>query len=74
MINNNNQTSKDVKLLLTIQEAAEALGISERKLWGMTFEERSIAHVRCGRLVRYPLATLQDWINSRLNGGHSDES
>jgi excisionase family DNA binding protein len=66
--------AKNEKLLLTAKEAAEQLSVSPRKLWSMTFEDRSIAHVRCGRLVRYPLATLQDWINSRLNGGHSDES
>ena len=67
MINNNNQTSKDVKLLLTIQEAAEALGISERKLWGMT-DSREIPHVRLGRCLRYPVRELEQWINEHMEG------
>ena len=67
MINNNNQTSKDVKLLLTIQEAAEALGISERKLWGMT-DSREIPHVRLGRCLRYPVRELEQWINEPMEG------
>jgi excisionase family DNA binding protein len=68
MINNNNQTSKDVKLLLTIQEAAEALGISERKLWGMT-DSREIPHVRLGRCLRYPVRELEQWIDENKKGG-----
>ena len=67
MINNNNQTSKDVKLLLTIQEAAEALGISERKLWGMT-DSREIPHVRLGRCLRYAVRELEQWINEHMEG------
>ena len=67
MINSNNQTSKDVKLLLTIQEAAEALGISERKLWGMT-DSREIPHVRLGRCLRYPVRELEQWINEHMEG------
>jgi excisionase family DNA binding protein len=68
MINNKNQTSKDVKLLLTIQEAAEALGISERKLWGMT-DSREIPHVRLGRCLRYPVRELEQWIDENKKGG-----
>jgi excisionase family DNA binding protein len=68
MINSNNQTSKDVKLLLTIQEAAEALGISERKLWGMT-DSREIPHVRLGRCLRYPVRELEQWIDENKKGG-----
>ena len=67
MINSNNQSSKDVKLLLTIQEAAEALGISERKLWGMT-DSRQIPHVRLGRCLRYPVRELEQWINEHMEG------
>ena len=68
MINSNNQTTKDVKLLLTIQEAAEALGISQRKLWGMT-ASREIPHVRLGRCLRYPVRELEQWINEHMEGG-----
>jgi len=68
MINSNNQTSKDVKLLLTIQEAAEALGISQRKLWGMT-DSHEIPHVRLGRCLRYPVRELEQWIDEKKKGG-----
>ena len=52
------------QLLLSPRDAAKALGISERKLWGMTFQsEERFPYVRLGRLVRYPLAELEKWIS-----------
>ena len=56
------------QLLLTPRQAAEALQISERKLWGMK-ASGEIPHVLLGRSVRYPLADLQRWIDERKNGG-----
>jgi len=41
------------KILLTPREAAEALGISERKLWGLTVPRGPIPVVRIGKSVRY---------------------
>ena len=52
------------QLLLSPRDAAKVLGISERKLWGMTFQsEERFPYVRLGRLVRYPLAELEKWIS-----------
>ena len=64
----NNPDKGKPKLLLNIQEAAEALGISERKLWGMT-DSREIPHVRLGRCLRYPVHELEQWIDENKKGG-----
>ena len=56
-------------LLLTPAQAAEALAISSRKLWGMT-ASGEIPHVRLGRCVRYPLDELQRWIDEQQKGGN----
>ena len=55
------------RLLLTPRQAAEALQISERKLWGMK-ASGEIPHVLLGRSVRYPVADLQQWIEERMKG------
>ena len=52
------------RLLLTSREAAEALCISERKLWGLT-ASGEIPCVRIGRSVRYDLEDLKQWIEDR---------
>ena len=56
------------QLLLTPRQAAQALQISERKLWGMK-ASGEIPHVLLGRSVRYPLCDLQQWIDERKTGG-----
>ena len=56
-------------LLLTPEQAAKALAISPRKLWGIT-AAGEIPHLRIGRCVRYPVQDLQRWIESRQNGGN----
>ena len=63
-----NNTPDTAPLLLTPQQAAKALAISPRKLWGMT-ASREIAHLRVGRCVRYPLEDLQRWIDAQKEGG-----
>ena len=55
-------------LLLTPRQAAEALAISQRKLWSMT-ASGEIPHVRIGRSVRYPVDDLRDWIDQQKKGG-----
>lgn len=55
-------------LLLKPGQAANALGISPRKLWGMTASGQ-IPHVRLGRSVRYPVKDLENWINAQKEGG-----
>lgn len=62
----NNDSTKPT-LLLTPREAAEALAISPRKLWGMT-ASGELPHVRLGRCVRYPVAELQSWIAKQSEG------
>jgi excisionase family DNA binding protein len=50
--------------LLTPSQAAEALSISPRKLWGMTASGQ-IPHVRLGRCLRYPVDDLRRWIDEQ---------
>ena len=56
------------QLLLTPRQAAEALQISERKLWGMK-ASGEIPHVLLGRSVRYDLQDLQRCIDERKKEG-----
>ena len=56
--------------LLTAPQAAAALAISQRKLWGMT-ASGEIPHLRLGRCVRYPADRLQQLIDDRTKGGNS---
>ena len=59
------QATKGV-LLVDAKEASRMLAVSPRKLWGMTFEDESrLPHIRCGRLVRYAVADLEQWIEAR---------
>ncbi len=51
-----------VVLLLTQRQAAEALSLSERKLWGLV-HAGEIPVVRVGRMRRYRIADLQAWID-----------
>ncbi|WP_442485600.1 helix-turn-helix domain-containing protein [Aeoliella sp. SH292] len=50
--------------LLTPHEAAEALRISARKLWALK-DAGEISHVKIGRLVRYPAASVRKFIADR---------
>ena len=57
-------------LLVDARAAARLLAVSPRKLWAMTFEDDpGLPYIRCGRLVRYPVADLERWIESRRKGG-----
>lgn len=65
-----NSTPAGPPLLLTPKQAADALAISPRKLWGLTFETTPpLPFVRVGRLVRYRIDDLQTWIDARRQGG-----
>jgi len=55
-------------LLLTPQQAAEALAISPRKLWGLT-AAGEITHIRLGRCKRYPVDDLRAYIDEHKKGG-----
>ncbi len=63
-----NSSFTTTALLLTPKQAAEALAISPRKLWGLT-ASGEIPHIRCGRCVRYPVDDLRRWIDNRKKGG-----
>jgi excisionase family DNA binding protein len=60
-------------LMLSPKQAAAALGVSERKLWAMTFEAdektESLPYVKAGRLVRYPVDDLRAWIAKQTRTG-----
>jgi len=68
MINADSKPPESLKILLSIQEAAAALAISERKLWGMT-ANHEIPHIRLGRCLRYPVSDLMLWIDEHKEGG-----
>jgi len=58
-----------LSLLVDSKTASQMMSVSPRKLWGMTFEdEPGLPYVRCGRLVRYPVADLERWIESQRKG------
>jgi hypothetical protein len=58
------------RLLVGPRDAAKMLAVSERKLWSMTFEaDPGLPYVRCGRLVRYSVADLREWIAAQTKGG-----
>ena len=61
-------TPVEPALLLTPQQAAKALAISPRKLWGMT-DSGEIPHVRLGRCVRYDIRDLEAAIECMKKGG-----
>ena len=63
-----NALEKHTILLMTPQQAAEALAISPRKLWGMT-SSGEIPHIRIGRCVRYPVDELKLWIANQKERG-----
>ncbi len=66
-----NSTPVEPTLLLTAQQAAKALSISPRKLWGMT-ASGEIPHIRLGRCVRYPVDDLRQWIDEQKKGVTSE--
>ena len=62
-------------LVVDPKEAARMLAVSPRKLWAMTFEDHpGLPYIRCGRLVRYPVADLQRWIDANRQGGEEADT
>jgi len=55
------------RLLLSAQEAAKALGVSQRTLWGQTVPRGTIPFVRVGGRVLYPIDRLRRWIDEQAN-------
>lgn len=60
-------------LALRTSDAAKALGISERTLWGLTAPRGPIPCLRIGhgkrQTVLYPVAELQTWLSRHAEKG-----
>jgi len=57
---------RQIRLLLSPKEAAQALAISERTLWQMT-RDGEIESIKVGkRSVRYPVSALERWIAEQV--------
>ena len=54
------------QLGLRLREAARAIGISKRSLWGMA-KSGQILHFRIGRALLFPVAELEKWIADRTS-------
>ena len=67
-------------LSLRPREAAQALGISTRTLWGLTTPRGPIPCLRVGhgkrQIVLYPVAALQAWLDRQAEAvkGSSDDA
>jgi excisionase family DNA binding protein len=57
-------TPVEHRLLLTVEEAAERLGIGRSHAWRLV-NDGTLPSVRLGRCVRVPLGRLEAWIGSR---------
>jgi predicted DNA-binding transcriptional regulator AlpA len=58
------------RLLLTVKETAEAMGIGERTLWGITAPRGDLSCVPLGkRNVRYDVDDVRAWIERHKTGG-----
>lgn len=60
--------------LLTPKQAANALGISHRTLQSMRLSGAGPIYVKVGRLVRYPVAKLEEWLQSHQRTSTSEPS
>ncbi|MGA2797776.1 MAG: helix-turn-helix domain-containing protein [Thermoguttaceae bacterium] len=52
------------KLLLDPRAAAKVLSVSPRTLWSLTYNGE-IQAVKIGRLVRYPIEALREFVATR---------
>ena len=58
------ESQNDTPLLITSEEAARLLTISERKLWELT-NARKVPCIRFGRAVRYDPRDLREWLETQ---------
>jgi len=52
------------RILMKVQEAGEALGLSRSKLYEL-IAAGEIKTIRVGRAVRVPAASLHEWVQSK---------
>jgi excisionase family DNA binding protein len=64
----NDEIAANVLQLLKPDDASKTLAISPRTLWSMT-ASGEIPAVRIGRSVRYDVADLRKWIDSKKRHG-----
>ena len=57
----NNSAAIQHQRLIKVRQAAQYLGISERKLWQLT-KDRRVPVIKFDRVVRYDIADLDDFI------------
>jgi predicted DNA-binding transcriptional regulator AlpA len=50
-------------------EAAEFIGCSERKLWGLRKAGQGPKFIRIGRAIRYPRHLVLAWMDAVAEGG-----
>jgi excisionase family DNA binding protein len=62
------------KLLLTVRETAEALGISPRTLWSLTAPRGPLPAVRIRRRVFYRVQDLDEFISKQLVAPPEDDT
>lgn len=56
------------RLLLTVEEAAQHLGIGRTLAWQLV-QKGELPVVRLGRCVRVPRRALEEWIARQAQGG-----
>ena len=59
------------RLALRPKEAAEALGLSERKLRELTPE---LPHIRRGGVILYPVGALERWLEDQARTGSETDA
>ena len=62
------------RLALRPRDAARAIGVSERTLWGLTNRGEGPPSVRLGSLTVYPLLDMICWLSHRAAEGVRDEA
>ena len=61
------------RLLLIPQDAAAALGISEKTLWSWTSPRGPIQAVRIGRSVRYAWKSLEKFVEQQQTAANDND-
>ncbi|QDT15086.1 helix-turn-helix domain-containing protein [Alienimonas californiensis] len=67
------ESNDPFRVLLTPREAADVLGISERKLRDVTVPHGNLPRVMVGRCVRYRPAALEAWAAGREEAAAGDD-
>lgn len=69
---NRTEIEVDNKLLLSIREVAQLLGVSQRAIWGWAHDGKFPAPLELGRLRRWRRQDIETWLaeqSDTANGG-----